>query len=148
VIRPATLDDRDALRDVRSWLAEPTPNLLEYALTGPPLLVVSTVESPTGSDTTGGRPVGYALALTSDEGAYVAEIAVDPAHRREGRATRLLHAVFDHARDRHCESVSLAVRADDDAARGLYASLGFGAVRREDEYYADGGDAVILRRPL
>jgi ribosomal-protein-alanine N-acetyltransferase len=139
VIRDATADDRPHLQRLREFLPEPTPRLLEYAVDGPPLVLVSTAA---------GTPVGYALVFATDDAAYVAELVVDPARRREGRARRLLSTVFDRLRERGCSSLTLAVRPDADAARTLYASLGFEERDREKNYYADGADALVLGRDL
>jgi [ribosomal protein S18]-alanine N-acetyltransferase len=116
------------------WLAEPTPGLLETALSGSGLVFVSTAE---------GRPVGYVLTTLGDD-AYVAELAVEPAYRREGRGTRLLRTAVSAACERGCFGVSLTVHEENDAARALYDSLGFELWREEPDYYADGGTALVL----
>ncbi|WP_227353455.1 GNAT family N-acetyltransferase [Haladaptatus salinisoli] len=136
MIRAAAPDDRARLREIRTWLSEPTPGLLETTLSGSGLVFVSTAE---------GRPVGYVLATLGDD-AYVAELAVEPAYRREGRATELLQIVVSAARERGYDGVSLTVHEENDAARALYDSLGFELRREEPDYYADGGTALVLGR--
>lgn len=148
MIRPARPDDRERLREIQATLREPNPPLLDYALDGPALVLVSTAR-PADSDardTSGGAPVGYLLAFGDDETAYVAEIAVSPAHRREGRAARLLEATFERLRDR--SRVTLSVHPENEAARRLYESVGFEVQRREADYYADGSDAIVMGRDL
>ncbi|WP_433625119.1 GNAT family N-acetyltransferase [Halomicrococcus sp. NG-SE-24] len=145
MIRDARPDDLPRLRRVRKWLPEPTPQLLEYAVGGPPLVLVSTAA---GDASAAEVPVGYVLVVPGDEAAYVAELAVEPAHRREGRARRLLATAFDRLRDRDCSRVTLAVRPDAGPARALYDSLGFVERDREADYYADGADAILLARDL
>jgi ribosomal-protein-alanine N-acetyltransferase len=44
--------------------------------------------------------------------------------------------------------MTLEVAAENSAALGLYRALGFSRVGRRPRYYADGGDAVVLRRDL
>jgi ribosomal-protein-alanine N-acetyltransferase len=139
VIRDATGDDLSRLQRLREFLSEPTPQLLEYAVDGPPLVLVST---------DAGEPVGYALVLADGDAGYVAELVVDPARRREGRARRLMAAAFDRLRGRDCSRVTLSVRPDAEAARELYAALGFEERYREEDYYADGADALVLGREL
>lgn len=134
MIRAATSDDRSRLREIRAWLSEPTPGLLETALSGSGLIFVSTAE---------GRPVGYILATFGDD-AYIAELAVEPAHRREGRGTRLLQTAVSAVCERGCVGVSLTVHEENEAARVLYESLGFELWREELDYYADGGTALVL----
>jgi ribosomal-protein-alanine N-acetyltransferase len=139
VIRPARLDERERLHALQSNLREPNSALLAYAVEGPPLVLVATEN---------GVPVGYLVAFYDDEGGYVAEIAVAPAHRREGRAKRLLTTIFDRLRNEGCSRVRLAVHPENEAARELYQSLGFEEVYREDEYYDDGSEGIVLGREL
>jgi ribosomal-protein-alanine N-acetyltransferase len=127
------------LRELQSHLREPNSALLTYAVEGPPLVLVAT-ES--------GVPVGYLVAFYDDEGGYVAEITVAPAHRREGRAKRLLTTTFDRLRNEGCSRVRLAVHPENEAARELYQSLGFEEVYRENEYYDDGSEGIVLGREL
>ncbi|GKZ13121.1 N-acetyltransferase [Haladaptatus sp. T7] len=138
MIRPATPDDRPRLQRIRTWLPEPTPGLLETAISGVGSVLVSTAD---------GVPVGYVLTMVADD-AYVAELVVEPAHRGEGRATRLLGATVDMARDRGCDRVSLTVHEENDVARSLYESLGFERRGREPDYYADGGDGLLFEKRL
>ena len=140
MIRPANAADRSALEAIQQSLREPNPPLLAYAVDGPPLLLVSTADR---------EPVGYVL-LFYDEGdaGYVAEIAVSPERRREGRASRLLAAAFERLRDEGCSRVTLSVHPDDAGARRLYESLGFRETGRESEYYDDGSDAIVMERDL
>ncbi|GAA0226266.1 GNAT family N-acetyltransferase [Haladaptatus pallidirubidus] len=134
MIRAATRDDLSRLKRIREWLPEPTPRLLETALTGLGFVFVSTAE---------GRPVGYVLMLISDD-AYIAELVVDSAHRREGRATELLKTAIETAEKRGCDHVSLTVHEENEAAQALYESLGFELWRTESDYYADGGTALVF----
>jgi ribosomal-protein-alanine N-acetyltransferase len=146
VIRLARPGDRERLRELQSHLREPNPPLLDYAIDGPPLVLVSSAAaSRTGGN---GTPVGYLVVFYSDEAAYVAELAVAPEHRREGRARRLLVAAFDHLREEGCSRIRLAVHPDNEPARRLYESLGFEEVGREEEYYADGSEALVMGRDL
>ncbi|KZN25388.1 peptide N-acetyltransferase [Haladaptatus sp. R4] len=138
MIRPATPDDLPRLREVRSWLSEPTPKLLETTISEPGSVFVSTADD---------EPVGYVLCLVGTD-AYIAELVVEPIHRREGRARRLLQTVLDSARDRGCTRVSLTVHEENEGARSLYESMGFELVGRESEYYADGGDGLLFENQL
>ncbi|MCO8242911.1 GNAT family N-acetyltransferase [Haladaptatus sp. AB643] len=138
MIRPATPDDLPRLREVRSWLSEPTPELLETTISEPGSVFVSTAAND---------PVGYILTLVGTD-AYIAELVVEPVHRREGRARRLLQTALDSARDRGCARISLTVHEKNEAARSLYESMGFELVGRESGYYADGGDGLLFENPL
>ncbi|WP_231185495.1 N-acetyltransferase [Haladaptatus sp. DYF46] len=137
MIRPATADDLGRLQRIRTWLPEPTPGLLETAISEGSVLV----------STADGVPVGYVLTMVAND-AYIAELVVEPTHREEGRATRLIGAALDTARDEGCSSASLTVHEENDAARSLYESLGFERRGREPEYYADGGDGLLFEKRL
>jgi len=139
VIRPARPAERERLRELQTQLREPNPGLLCYAIEGPPVVLVSTERDD---------PVGYLVAFHDDEAGYVAEIAVAPERRREGRARRLLGAAFDRLREEGCSRVRLAVHPENDPARELYESLGFEEEYREAEYYADGSEGIVLSREL
>jgi ribosomal protein S18 acetylase RimI-like enzyme len=53
-------------------------------------------------------------------------VFVDPAHRRQGIAQKLLAAATGHAGEQwDCAQLMLCVNAENAAAKGLYASLGF-----------------------
>ncbi|WP_132059493.1 GNAT family N-acetyltransferase [Halorussus amylolyticus] len=145
MIRDGTPDDRDRLREIQAHLREPNPPLLDYAVEGPPLLLVSTTSDDSG---TNDGLAGYLTAFHDGETAYVAEIVVAPAYRREGRARRLLAAAFDRLRAEGCSRARLTVHPENDAARRLYESMGFEEVGREEDFYADGSEARVLNRDL
>ncbi|WP_277555225.1 GNAT family N-acetyltransferase [Halobaculum limi] len=127
--RPA---DEPTIRSLQSLLREPSPSLVTHALHSGGVLV----DCAGGPD---GPPVGYLLAVDGD-GAHIAELAVAPDHRREGRATRLLTRLLDGADG----TVTLYVAADNEAARRLYARLGFRQRARRPAFYDDGTDALVL----
>ena len=56
---------------------------------------------------------------------YVDLMAVDPSHRRMGAGRALLTAILDEFRKNHVDIVDLDVPAEQEAAVGLYRSLGF-----------------------
>ena len=56
---------------------------------------------------------------------YVELMAVDPSHRRIGVGRALMDAIFDEFRRNSVDIVNLDVPADQEAAVGLYRSLGF-----------------------
>ena len=56
----------------------------------------------------------------------VHDLCVLEAHRGHGLGRRLMEAVLERARDAGCSAVSLEVRTDNEIARRLYESLGFG----------------------
>ena len=73
----------------------------------------------------------------------ILEVAVRPESRREGLGTALVRAALDL--DASLDA-TLEARAGNVAALALYESVGFERVGRRDAYYADGEDAVLMRR--
>lgn len=96
----------------------------------------------TGQVDHAGRILGYAGLDRGGSVADVMTIAVAPAARGTGLGRRLLTALLDLAGE--AEAVMLEVRADNDAARSLYASAGFELVSTRRRYYG-AVDALVLR---
>jgi len=93
--------------------------------------------------------VGYAGLDHGGEVADVMTIAVAPAGRGRGLGSRLLAELEDRARRRGAAYLMLEVRADNTAARGLYARSGFAELAVRRRYYQPGDvDALVLRKPL
>jgi ribosomal protein S18 acetylase RimI-like enzyme len=60
---------------------------------------------------------------------YIAELYVQPEHRRQGLGLALMNAALDAARDRGADYIEVATSEDDTGARALYERLEF--VNRE-----------------
>jgi ribosomal-protein-alanine N-acetyltransferase len=158
-VRDARREDRGALLALQRSLPRPNPDLLRGALDGVGRGLVSTVD--------GGIPVGYLLALgraaapddpadrrsetdtaggrgddDATTGAYVAELAVAPARRREGRATELLDALRSRLDGGW---ITLTVAPDNEPARRCYEAAGFRELRRDPDFF-DGQPAVVMGR--
>lgn len=88
--------------------------------------------------------VGYAGMQVQAEEAHITTMAVAPAHRRGGIATRLLVELLREARARGAGSATLEVRIDNHAARSLYAGMGFRPVGVRPKYYESSVDALIM----
>ncbi|MDR6867274.1 ribosomal-protein-alanine acetyltransferase [Microbacterium resistens] len=98
-----------------------------------------------------GRVVGYAglRAVQGSRDADIQTIAIDAAHRGEGRGRGLLRALVAVAAERGAREVFLDVRADNMPAIALYASEGFEEIGRRPRYYRpDGMDAIVMKAPL
>ena len=137
-VRSARPADAATLRGLQALLAEPSPGLLSAALAersgSVPMAATRLLISPDDDD----RPTGYLLAVGSDP-THIAELAVDPRVRREGRAQRLLAAVCADA-----DTVTVHVAADNGPARSLYDGFGFVETGRSTEQF-DGSDCLTLR---
>ena len=105
----------------------------------------------------GARPgdgvLGQAGLDLAGDVADVMTVAVDPAARGRGVGALLLDALHARAREAGAGTVLLEVRADNDAARGLYQSRGYAVLRTRPGYYRrrDGAppvDALIMSKEL
>lgn len=95
-----------------------------------------------------GELIGFAGGMVVDKDVEILDVAVSPAHRREGIARKLLAHVSYDAQMLGCTSASLEVEADNESARALYANLGFEQVGCRRGYYGAGRDAHVMRALL
>lgn len=147
MIREATPADLQRLRAIQSAaLDEPWDGLLGPAIDGPPIVLVTTPDTPPGI---GGPdpPVGYAVAIPDGEVAYLAEFAVAAGHRREGHGSALMRALCDRLAATGHDQVRLTVREDDSRAREFYDEHGFTVQSPLPDHYED-GDGLLLSREL
>ncbi|MFX0538259.1 ribosomal protein S18-alanine N-acetyltransferase [Ornithinimicrobium sp. Y1847] len=101
----------------------------------------------------GQRLIGYAGLDLAGETADVMTVAVDPDRRGEGLGRVLLTELHQRAARSGAASVLLEVRADNAAARGLYAQHGYAELHRRRGYYPSAGgappvDALVLQAQL
>jgi len=94
------------------------------------------------------RRGGMILARVAADEVEVLTLAVAPATQRKGLGARLLEAAMSGAAVRGARIAFLEVSISNQAARTLYARAGFTPTGRRPRYYADGSDALILRRSL
>jgi len=87
------------------------------------------------------------LRRAADE-AEVLDLAVAPAQRRHGHGRALLLAGAAHVHAAGARRLLLEVRADNAAARALYAEVGLEQVGTRPGYHRDGGDALLLAADL
>lgn len=96
--------------------------------------------------------LGYCIAMPGHQEAHLLNIAIAPAHQRQGWARRLLAALIGWAREQQAQALWLEVRASNTRAQQLYLSLGFASTGRRRGYYpaAQGQreDAIVMRLPL
>ena len=91
---------------------------------------------------------GFILARTAADEAEILTLAVHPDSRRLGLGAALLAEALRAAKARGAAAMLLEVAEPNLAARGLYAGFGFTEVGRRKRYYADGSDALVLKREL
>jgi ribosomal-protein-alanine N-acetyltransferase len=99
----------------------------------------------------GDSPTGFILAHDLGDEVEILSLGVLPEWRRHGIGRALLAALVAEAGRRGIGAIVLEVAADNQAARGLYAGMGFVQAGRRPRYYRRRGataDALILRRHI
>ena len=94
------------------------------------------------------RPEGFAIGRAVVGEAELLTLAVDPARRRRGGGAALLAAFEAWARDHGAAEAVLEVAERNAAARALYERAGWREAGRRLRTYADGQDALVLRKTL
>jgi ribosomal-protein-alanine N-acetyltransferase len=91
------------------------------------------------------RLVGYLVVSRYVDAWHIMNVAVDPAHRRRGIATKLLDALFAMTADDSRRGYTLEVRVSNTTAIALYERLGFQATGVRRGYYTDNReDALVM----
>lgn len=89
--------------------------------------------------------VGFACLMSTGFETHVTNIAVDPAARRRGVATRLMLRLIAETTAWGLHDMTLEVRASNHPAQELYGRFGFAQEGVRPKYYAESGeDALIL----
>jgi len=140
MIRPAVPADEARLVAIQSAaLDDPWPELLDVAVDGAPHVLVADE---------GQGPIGYTLTVPDEPVAYVAELAVAPAHQGQGHGSELLATLLDELGANGFDTVRLTARADDERVRSFYDGFRFTVADELPGHYSDGGDGVLLTRDL
>src|ERR1044071_2426937 len=114
----------------------------EYLLTAPESVSYRAV-------TPGGTMVGFIIALVEpDHAGHVTTVGVAPEHRRRRIARRLMEKAEDGFRRRDVRIVRLEVRSINTGAQQLYSNLGYTVTQRLPRYYSNGGDGLLMIKPL
>jgi ribosomal-protein-alanine N-acetyltransferase len=87
---------------------------------------------------------GYMVTCVRGDRAEVISIAVAPAARGRGIATRLMESTLRRLRRRKVARVVLMVKVSNAAARAFYVKFGFDKVRLVRGYYEDGADGLLM----
>jgi len=96
----------------------------------------------------GKRVVGFAIMEFLDARAHLVLLAVEPSHQGRGIGRALLEWLESTARTAGTFLIDLEVRANNLAARGFYARLGFAEAGTRRGYYAGREDAVRMARDI
>jgi ribosomal protein S18 acetylase RimI-like enzyme len=97
-----------------------------------------------------GRVVANAVVLfrANSRRARVYSIVADPAVRRRGVGSQLLAIIERRALARSCDRIGLEVRASAARVINWYRRHGYAPVRRESDYYDDGGAVLRMQKSL
>jgi ribosomal protein S18 acetylase RimI-like enzyme len=124
----AGLDPDAATETWRAAIADPGPNRLLVACSGPEV-------------------VGYASLGPGDgPGAELGELEVAPAHQRRGHGSRLLAAAVDHLRAQGFSSVLTWIDEADAARAAFLESAGFAPDALARVLDLDGAGTVTVRQ--
>jgi [ribosomal protein S18]-alanine N-acetyltransferase len=96
-----------------------------------------------------GRIIAYAVVMWLPEEVHLLNITVEPGFQGQGIGRRLLSWLIRQTRSRGAGSMLLEVRPSNEAARALYASMGFVMIGKRPRYYPSWDDtredALVLR---
>lgn len=88
-----------------------------------------------------GKVVGYiGIEKVLDE-EHIINMAVDPGYRGKGVGKRLMQHVLNDE-----DVFFLEVRVSNQTAKSIYEHYGFKVIDTRKQYYADGEDALVMRR--
>jgi len=131
IVRTAGVDDArvvgQLLHDFNTEFGASTPPVAVLAeriatlIAGGETIVLVGGDAPDGLAVLRLRPAIWSGGLEC----YLAELYVVPARRGRGLGRALLEAALREARVRGADTMEIGVDEPDDAARGLYESLGF-----------------------
>ena len=91
---------------------------------------------------------GYGVAYTVTDEGEIATLAVADRWRGRGVGEALVRSLCETCAIRGARQLFLEVRAGNTTAQRLYERCSFTAVGTRPHYYADGEDAVIMRKFL
>jgi ribosomal-protein-alanine N-acetyltransferase len=95
---------------------------------------------------TGVGVAGFLVGRMAADEFEILNLAISPAHRRKGIASKLLEKALEMSRGRGSRQAFLEVRASNAAAIGLYRRHGFTECGRRKSYYSDPSeDCLILK---
>jgi ribosomal-protein-alanine N-acetyltransferase len=151
LVEPATEADVGALVALeRLCFSHPwTPRNFADAMADPPRGRVVVVRVPHAPDDRDRGIAAYcAYELAAGE-LHVHNLAVHPGDRRQGWARLLMRVVLGLAVRQGATVALLEVRRSNEAARGLYESLGFRVLATRREYYSrPTEDALVMELSL
>lgn len=89
---------------------------------------------------------GYTITCIRGGKAELVSIAVAPAARGRGVASKLMESTLRRLRRRSVARLVLMVKVSNAEARAFYVKFGFDKVRLVRKYYEDGADGLLMAR--
>jgi ribosomal-protein-alanine N-acetyltransferase len=146
-VREADADDLIAILAIEQK-AHPTPwtqDVFERELGLEMSSMWVATRTKSANHRSGSEVAGFLVFWVVHDEVHILNVAVDPTIRRQGIATAVIEHLVETARHHKASFVTLEVRETNQAAMGLYESLGFDIIGQRVAYYADTGeDAYIM----
>jgi len=141
---------RDLIESGLGWRYD-APSIQRAMRRRETVVLVATERHTYAARDRGKPPSGFAIMDFGDERAHLVLLAVQPALRRHGIGRRLVDWLVESAVTAGMASVHLELRADNEAARRFYRTLGFSETVLMPKYY-NGREAAmrmirVLRAP-
>lgn len=126
------------------WRLETFEEYLDAAA----FLVLEDPDATSVGEEVAGYVVATVIALRGQKIGHVKDLAVKPERQDAGRGRRLISAALRRLADHGATQARLEVRPSNEPAVALYESAGFAVIDREEVYYEDGEDALVMARKL
>jgi ribosomal-protein-alanine N-acetyltransferase len=99
-------------------------------------------------DNAAGRKIAGFIVAHAAAAGHIITIDVAASARRSGIGSQLLRAAEDRLRHAGARAVSLETAVDNTGALSFYKRHGYEIIEALPAYYADGADALVLRKQL
>ncbi|MDI6603259.1 MAG: ribosomal protein S18-alanine N-acetyltransferase [Patescibacteria group bacterium] len=100
-----------------------------------------------------GKIIGYMIGRPKNRvpvkwTGEIVSLAVDPDFRQKGIGTKLTNFLINHFKEKGIKEISLHVRARKKVAISFYQNFGFKTIKKIENYYCNGDDALLMKKSL
>lgn len=92
--------------------------------------------------------VGYCGEVSMIDQADIQTIAVSPLYRSQGIGYQLLSSMIGHLKSENIKEIFLEVDVTNHIAIALYQKFKFQTIGKRKNYYANGNDALVMRKEI